>query len=85
MWTTQSLGATTGVATPNAKACWRMSSWARRVQNLEIGSTTQIRANPQVSLKATLELDLEMNDLYLPVAELADEELQQELEALVVR
>jgi hypothetical protein len=43
------------------------------------------RANPQVTRKATVELDLEMNDLYLHVAEQADEELQQQLVALVVR
>jgi hypothetical protein len=51
----------------------------------KIGTSTQRIANPQDTLKATLELDIEMNDLYLPVAELANEELQQELAALVVR
>jgi hypothetical protein len=56
-----------------------------RVLNVEIGCLIQRRANPQVTLKATLELDLQMNDLYLPVAELADEELQQQLAALDVR
>jgi hypothetical protein len=56
-----------------------------QVLNVEIGSSIQRRANPRVKCKATPELVLEMNDLYLPVAELADEELQQQLAALVVR
>jgi hypothetical protein len=59
-------------------------SHKQEFRNVKIGISTQRITNPQVTLNATLELDLEMNDLYLPVAEFANEELQHELEGCLL-